>query len=141
MNMNTPSSSINSQESFFKEELIPQKFQIKKNPHGVRLINGSDTFMDKDGRKIETTNATVHSFGDKIVIKTYEKIYTNTDGSDRFEDIMPSSWKGENGINFNTTAFKKDGDIIFSTYVIDESSRKTTYEFIINGKEYTSPTE
>jgi hypothetical protein len=119
--MNTPSSSINAQADFFKEEILPQKFQIRRNPHGVRLINGSDKFTDKDGKEREINPAAVYRFGDKIVIETNNTIYTNTDGSDRFEDIVPQSWQESTKVRqydaFNRKVFEKYGDIIFSRYI------------------------
>lgn len=79
MTINTLQSSTERQEDFFKEKVIPQKFQITKNPQGIPLINESNTFVDQDGKVREMTPDTkVYSYQDKVVIvQKNEGIFTN----------------------------------------------------------------
>ncbi len=142
MTINLPSSSLNMQENFFKEETIPQKFQVKKNPQNIPLINGSNIFVDKEGITREMdSESRAYLFWDKILVEHDGSVFQNIDGSDRFEDIT-NRWskkykQGEKKYrNFNYKMFEKNGDSIVSRYIEDWG---WTFEFLINGKEYTLP--
>lgn len=140
MTMDVISSFNGRQEDFFKEKVIPQKFQVTINPQKIPLLNGWNTFVDQDGSIREMTPDTkVYCYQDKIVIVQKDGIFTSEDAWISFKNIIPKESENEGRNNkFNERAFQASGDIIVSRYV--ERDWKSEYDFFINGKKYTSPT-
>lgn len=143
MSINSPKSFV-TWENFFKEEVIPQKFNITINPQKVPLINGINEFKDKNNQVREMTAETkVYSFGDKVVIQQDGVFFTNTDGSDTFECITDKWGKDAAGVwrdnwGFNKNTFEESGDSIVSR-LIEFPDKESEYECMINGKKYTIP--